>query len=273
MINWKIHRISIPVFDIEESKYFYFNILNSFPSKIYTYGNNEECYIEGGDIKLRLYKLKGDLQKQKIIQSRRTYPTISITNFDRIINNFNKNNIDFIYLKSDFKNKIETVLLQEPSLNFIELIDSNSLNNNFKKDFNWKFHHINLECYNVRLTAKFFAKYLEIKEGNWKPPIELGKVNIKKSQLAIFPLGVNHSGLHLNKADFSFGWRNNFLHNPTLGGHPAFEVKDITKFKKKLKKLNIPFTDAKIYAMPYIYQIYLFDPNANIIEINQNTLN
>ena len=32
----------------------------------------------------------------------------------------------------------------------------------------------------------------------------------------------------------------------------------------------MPFTDAKVYAMPDIHQVYLFDPNANIIEINQN---
>ena len=41
-------------------------------------------------------------------------------------------------------------------------------------------------------------------------------------------------------------------------------------FIKKLKKANIPYTDAKVYAMPNIHQIYLFDPNANIVEINQN---
>ena len=39
---------------------------------------------------------------------------------------------------------------------------------------------------------------------------------------------------------------------------------------KKLKNAKIPYSDAKVYAMPNIYQIYLFDPNANVIEINQN---
>ena len=29
-------------------------------------------------------------------------------------------------------------------------------------------------------------------------------------------------------------------------------------------------TNAKIYAMPNIHQVYFFDPNANIIEVNQN---
>ena len=47
-------------------------------------------------------------------------------------------------------------------------------------------------------------------------------------------------------------------------------IKDINQFLIKLEKLKIPFTDAKVYAMPDIHQVYLFDPNANIIEINQN---
>ena len=52
--------------------------------------------------------------------------------------------------------------------------------------------------------------------------------------------------------------------------HPAFNVKDIKLFLKKLKSSDIAVTDAKIYAMPNIYQIYFFDPSANIIEVNQN---
>lgn len=60
------------------------------------------------------------------------------------------------------------------------------------------------------------------------------------------------------------------MHNPTIGGHPAFNVKDIKTFIAKLKTYEIPFTDAKVYAMPNVHQVYLFDPNANIIEINQN---
>ena len=47
-------------------------------------------------------------------------------------------------------------------------------------------------------------------------------------------------------------------------------MKDIQAFIKKLQKADIAYTDAKVYAMPNIHQIYLFDPNANIVEINQN---
>ena len=109
-----------------------------------------------------------------------------------------------------------------------------------------------------------------MEEGSWEAPKSLGDVNIKKNQLAVFPLNKKHGGLHINKADFTFSWRNKFIHNPTIGGHPAFSVKNIKEIIAKLKKNNIPFTDAKIYAMPEIYQVYLYDPNANVIEINQS---
>ena len=84
---------------------------------------------------------------------------------------------------------------------------------------------------------------------------------------------INKAELAINKADFTFSWRNNFIHNPTIGGHPAFNVSDIKGLINKLQQHDIPFTDAKVYAMPNIHQVYLFDPNANIIEINQNILN
>ena len=38
----------------------------------------------------------------------------------------------------------------------------------------------------------------------------------------------------------------------------------------KLKKRKILFTDAKKYAMPGFHQIYFFDDNSNMIEINQS---
>ena len=55
--------------------------------------------------------------------------------------------------------------------------------------------------------------------------------------------------------------------------HIEVHVKDAEKyalFLKKLKSSDIAVTDAKIYAMPNIHQVYFFDPNANIIEVNQN---
>ena len=65
-------------------------------------------------------------------------------------------------------------------------------------------------------------------------------------------------------------YRNNFAHNPSIGGHPAFTVKDLSNVKAKLDKEHILYSDAKVYAMPGFHQIYFYDINANMLEVNQS---
>ena len=79
----------------------------------------------------------------------------------------------------------------------------------------------------------------------------------------------NNRGLHVIKPDDGFGYRNNFAHNPSIGGHPAFTIKDLASLKAKLDEGNILYSDAKVYAMPGFHQIYLYDINANMLEVNQ----
>lgn len=266
-MNWRVNQISIPVFDIDVSKNFYEFLLCNSVDDNQRNSTSEECFISEGDIDLRLFKLKNDIFQDNIIQSRRTYPTLALSGYASLKKKIIEAGICFL----DNKEK-NSIIIQEPGLNFVELTnlsnDSRLCKNNTKRS--WAFHHINLECYDVRESVNFIKKYLKIEEGYWSPPPELGDVNISPNQLAIFNLDDNHSGIHINKADFTFGWRNKFLHNPTIGGHPAFNVKNIEFILEKLERNNIPFTDAKVYAMPNIHQVYLYDPSANIIELNQN---
>ena len=263
-MNWDISKISVPVFDIKKSKEFYDLILNDNKSNLNNIENEDECFIENGDCELKLYKLKHNWE----IQSRRTFPTILVKDLEQKINLLKKNKINFKTLDK----KSNTILIQETSLNFVELGDIVEFKktNLCQENLKWKFHHMNLESYDVRGSVNFFDYYLNINEGSWKAPEKIGDVNINKNQLAILPLNKNFGGMHINQADFTFSWRNKFIHNPTIGGHPAFSIKNIQQFIDKLKKHKIPFTDAKIYAMPNIYQVYLYDPNANVIEINQS---
>ena len=267
-MKWKISKISIPVFDIEKSKKFYdFLLCNDTNDKKNNRKSLDECFIYGGDIELRLYKLKNEIGNNGAFQSRRTYPTLSISNLDLIIKKLDEDGI--AYSNNKLNNSI---IIQEPGLNYLELINLDTKIKSKKQNINntWNFHHINLECYDVRASVNFLKKYLKVIEGKWKAPVELGKVNISPNQLSIFNLDDNHSGIHINKADFTFSWRNNFIHNPTIGGHPAFNIRDIKLLAKRLQKHDVPLTDAKVYAMPNIHQVYLFDPNSNIVEINQN---
>ena len=46
-------------------------------------------------------------------------------------------------------------------------------------------------------------------------------------------------------------------------------MNDLSNLTAKLDKENILYSDAKVYAMPGFHQIYLYDINANMLEINQ----
>ena len=83
-MNWKLSRISIPVFDLETSKTFYNSILNNQTKNNHHHhlDTDEECFISGGNIDLRLYKLKNEVSNNYILQSRRTFPTLAFNNLD-----------------------------------------------------------------------------------------------------------------------------------------------------------------------------------------------
>jgi hypothetical protein len=128
---------------------------------------------------------------------------------------------------------------------------------------------MNLESLDVRSSIDFFTNISEMIEGEWVAPKNKGDFSIDPSELAILPLSNNNRGLHVIKPDDGFGYRNNFAHNPSIGGHPAFTIKDLSSLKNRLDKNNILYSDAKVYAMPGFHQIYLYDINANMLEVNQ----
>ena len=128
---------------------------------------------------------------------------------------------------------------------------------------------MNLESLDVRESVKFFSDIIGFSEGKWIAPENKGDFSIDPTELSIFPISNDNKGLHIIKPDDGFGYRNSFAHNPSIAGHPAFTVKDLTVLIKKLKDRNILFSDAKVYAMPGFHQIYLYDINANMLEINQ----
>ena len=90
-MDWSVSRISMPVFDLEKSRQFY-NFLFNNDNEDYSKNiiKSDECIIYGGDIELRLYKLKAELKSVDKLQSRRTFPTICIKNLDLAVKNLEK---------------------------------------------------------------------------------------------------------------------------------------------------------------------------------------
>ena len=274
-MNWKIFNVSIPVKDIEKSKIFYNDILgnNTVDSEFYKNffsDDNGDIFLGSNGFGVRLFKPKHDLELNDNIQSRRSYVSIIISNFEAVLKKLQQSNFRFIYKKI---NSFETVILQEPSLNMMQFIKSNEVldkySNYFFENSNFYIHHMNLESLDVRESVHFISDLIGLKEGNWVAPNDKGDFSIDKKELSLFPISNDNKGLHFIKPDEGFAFRNNFIHNPSIGGHPAFTVKNINLIKEKLDNLNILYSDANVYAMPGFHQIYLYDANANILEINQ----
>ena len=128
---------------------------------------------------------------------------------------------------------------------------------------------MNLESLDVRQSVSFISEYLDLKEGKWTAPKNKGDFSIDPRELSIFPMSSLNKGLHIIKPDDGFGFRNNFAHNPSIGGHPAIVVQDIQEVKNRLEAEDVLITDAGTYAMVDMHQIYCLDPSGNVIEVNQ----
>ncbi|MEO0361036.1 MAG: VOC family protein [Pseudomonadota bacterium] len=131
-------------------------------------------------------------------------------------------------------------------------------------------HHVNLEAKDVRRAAAFYASVLGMEEGEWVFPASRGYIPGAPDRLSLFPDGRGgHNGLHLIKADPDFAERNGLSHNPSVGGHVAFEVKDLAAVIRRLEAAGAPYSDAGTFAIPGLWNVYFNDPEGNLIEVNQ----
>ncbi|MGI9434638.1 MAG: VOC family protein [Geminicoccaceae bacterium] len=131
----------------------------------------------------------------------------------------------------------------------------------------WMLHHVNVPAHDVRETAGFFRNVIGLCDGSWIYPDTQGDLHHEDDGIAYF--GIENRGLHVVRSIPTFARDNGFMHNPTIGGHFAISVADIDALKARLDRAAVPYSDAGIYAMAGIHQIYCYDPSFNVIEINQ----
>ncbi|TDH63198.1 hypothetical protein E2C06_07410 [Dankookia rubra] len=133
----------------------------------------------------------------------------------------------------------------------------------------WHVHHVNLPAADVREATAFYVEMAGMREGRWQAPAARGDFSIDPAELSVLTLGTDNSGLHIIRPDPGFALRNGFAHNPSIGGHPAFCVPDVGAVKARLEAAGVLVSDAGVYAMAGMRQIYLLDPASNVIEVNQ----
>ncbi|MEL6427365.1 MAG: VOC family protein [Pseudomonadota bacterium] len=136
----------------------------------------------------------------------------------------------------------------------------------------WSIHHVNLQAHDVQKTARFYRTVLGMESSDWVFPAQKGYISADPDKLALFAdpsKGDGHRGVHLIAPDPEFAAKNGLMHNPSIGGHVAIEVSDLQAVMGRLRAAGIPYSDAGVYAIPGLHNIYVYDPSMNLIEINQ----
>ena len=94
-----------------------------------------------------------------------------------------------------------------------------------------------------------------------------GEIGHSDDSIAYY--GSGNRGIHAVRPIATFPRDNGLLHNPTVGGHVAITVDDLDTLIARLDRARIPYSDAGVYAMRGVRQIYVYDPSWNVVEFNQ----
>ena len=199
---------------------------------------------------------------------------ISVPDLNAVMERLDKASLPYSDAGTYAMRGVHQVYCHDPSWNVIEfnqVLDEDPPEGvqPWEEPWGWGIHHVNLMAHDVRESAAFFSEIAGMEEGVWDRGGAEGDFSIDPKDLTIFPLGDGNRGLHLIRPDITFGQRNGFLVNPSIGGHPALMVSDLQGVMARMRAADWHYDDAGIYAMPGMHQIYCYDPAMNVIEINQ----
>lgn len=273
-MTWSIHRVSLAAHDLSEAEIFFARHLGLGPA---TRAPSGMLSFGGGTRGLRVVKPRRLLARaggELLGAAGARHVAIEIDDLDRVASRLAQAAIPYVPAEAgDFD--VPAIYTLDPASNVIAFCQRQAAAGGgddiqpWEKGWGWGVHHVNLQACDVREAVAFYVEIAGLTEGRWRAPAAMGNFSIDPKELSILPLGDFNRGLHIIKADPGFSHRNGFAHNPSIGGHPAFFVTDVKAVKARLEAANILVSDAKVYAMVGMHQIYVQDPSANMIEVNQ----
>lgn len=273
VIMWALHRVSLATHDLEAARYFFETHIGLGPPS--SRDDNSVCFGQGSR-GLRIERPRGTLinQSGKIYgQTSAHYLALDVPDLPAVARRLTQHGYSYCDApQGDFE--VAALYTFDPAHNLVAFCQaSTTLSEDdiqpWEKEWGWGLHHVNLQAGDVRKVVDFFCLIAQCHEGQWQAPSKKGDFSIDPEALSILPLGSLNRGLHIIRPDAAFAHRNNFAHNPSIGGHPAFWVKDVLAVAERLKQDDVSVTDAGMYAMADMHQIYVLDPTANMIEVNQ----
>jgi catechol 2,3-dioxygenase-like lactoylglutathione lyase family enzyme len=267
-MSWSIHRASLLTHDLAVAERFFGTLLGLGAA---TRIDGQTLAFGGTSRGLRVHRPHPALARpggELLGSVGSRHVAVDVADLNRVVGNLDKAAVPHVEARAG-EFDVPAVYTIDPAMNVVAFCQRGGAETPRMHAPDWHIHHVNLEAKDVREAVGFYTEIVRMAEGCWQAPAAMGDFSIDPAELAVLPLGDDNSGLHIIRPDPGFAYRNSFAHNPSIGGHPAFCVRDVKAVKVRLEEAGILVSDAGVYAMAGMQQIYVLDPSANMIEVNQ----
>ncbi|MGL4324566.1 MAG: hypothetical protein ACRCTD_11070 [Beijerinckiaceae bacterium] len=271
---WSIHRVSLAAHRLADAMTFFGTSLGLGQAAVV---DDTTITFGQGSRGLRVQKPKAVIGRNGndlVMQGGARHVAIEVPDLNLVAERLAKASIPYIdAAQGDFDGP--AIYTQDTAFNVIAFCQSTAAETDietvrpWESIWGWGVHHVNLQACDVREAVAFYTEIAGLVEGQWQAPRAHVNFSVDTRELAVLPQGAFNRGIHIIRADAGFAHRNKFPHNPSIGGHPAFFVRDVLAVKARLEASGILVSDAGVYAMAGMHQIYVLDPMANVIEVNQ----
>ncbi|MSO91636.1 MAG: hypothetical protein EXR01_08775 [Acetobacteraceae bacterium] len=266
-MTWSIHHVSLIAHDLDAAAHFFGTLIGLGVAEA---RDGRTRFLGEGGRGLRLHRPGAALARSGgamlgPIDAR--YVALEVVSLPAVVARLDQSGLDYVSaLPGEFDQP--AIYTLDPALNLLVLLQAGP-------DApcalpSWRIHHVNLQADKVRETVAFYTGIIGMAEGRWRAAANRGDFSIDPAALAVLTKADDNSGLHIIRPDAGFAYRNRLAHNPSIGGHPAFCVADVQAVKARLEAAGVLVSDAGVYAMAGMHQIYVLDPAVNMIEVNQN---
>ncbi|MCA3362651.1 MAG: hypothetical protein ING08_03555 [Roseomonas sp.] len=265
-MTWSIHHVSLQAHDLDRAAHFFGALIGLGTAEA---PDARTRYIGRDGRGLRLHRPDAALARSGAallgpIGAR--YVALEVASLNNVIARLDQAGLAYTpALPGEFAKP--AVYTLDPALNLLLLLQTDGA---APAPLPWHIHHVNLQAEKVREAVAFYTDVIGLKEGRWRAAAQRGDFSIDLAELAVLTNADDNSGLHIIRPDAGFAYRNRFAHNPSIGGHPAFCVADVQAVKARLEAAGVLVSDAGVYAMAGMHQIYVLDTAANMIEVNQH---
>ena len=135
---------------------------------------------------------------------------------------------------------------------------------------NFKFHHMNLCTDSLPRLTKFYQTLFDlgtIKDQEHTVVSGLSAARPYTGKVDFLSDGAIE--FHWAERDLDTGFKMKQFVNPMAHGHFCFRTDDIKGFMRRCDEMGIRYSDYGTWAIPGWYQVFLQDPDGNVIEVHQ----